>query len=1221
MSYGTISNEWLNKNNLETLWAAIVRDFVHAGANPVSGGDGGTTKGAIPYWGANSTPTGTGQPIQPSHLQIGSVGQFIGVSSNGIPEWTTPQILQAGGSSSTALTLYLKNASSVALTLQVADETQWGILTDGTQTLGGDKTFAGHVHGNKNIEASWGMSANGIADLAFGESGGGGTVTRLVLCGTDYEPEGGVITVPASSLRTGLGLGMAAYKNIGVVTSGDMNLVTGDAVNSAINSALTAAMKIEGETTTNVITNPTANPVTIDGQSVSAYKGMVVFYSSKEFVWTGSSWKELGDEGSFALKTITITGTGYLGGGGDLSVNRSLDLTDTAKGYITEGRNAYGYFTDGILDAAHMSAANIVSALGTTPVNRAIADKDGNDITTQYAVASTTAASIGQLYVMATDNYDSIQLIDERLYDIEPYVYEMMQVARPDVDNSELNIIGSLNASRNIHASWGVCANGIADLAFGGGGGGGTITQIQIDGVPQEDVDGIVNLPAYPNIEGLASQTWVTAEISALNLGTASTHAHTDYVTGITWNSSTRKLKQSKGGGAATDIVQFGTAYSHNHAEYVTVIAANGDDLSITKGSENPVLLTVPYATLSTDTKTELLTEQEFTYRQTAGGGLIYKPSSAVLKRILGRTLVWNQQMNPSTISIVTQGITNITFSNGIYTYTLNDQISGVHGTGIGMLNFTFVTSHKYFYGCDFNIVPENLVYFYFRGTGTNVEVALGTSTKIRGIYACTQTETAYETFIGFVLSGPSSGEIKQSNYNLIDLTLMFGAGNEPSTVEEFEALYPNAYYEYNPGQLINNSAEGLETIGFNLWDEEWESKKGINNSGTISSVNGYSVTKNFISVKPNTSYYFKSATELYAYEYDINGTAIGWLYASNNNNCQNIAVTTKANTAYLKFFWHSETLAANDICINKSDSAKNGTYEPYKRNVLPLNLNSFRVKDAQGNIVTINGLKKAGSVYDEIVGKKFIQRVGSVDLGSLTWTADSTSTSGKYRMGTSLSDAKRPIDTVTAFTGICSKYLPIGSVSTYTCQLGISLEPNSNNLRVYDSAYDTSSSSAAFKTAMSGVILNYALASPIEYEIIDDFPTTYPIDVLGTEGIVSDEMVAPFIGDIQYGAKQKDFALDINNVFTGLTSRIDAMDISHYQSSQTSAVDTHVITINGKKFYLKFNVTEADSSVSPQIMPAFDLEVSDSDDNTGNVQSFSFGTMSESEITSICHL
>ena len=37
----------------------------------------------------------------------------------------------------------------------------------------------------------------------------------------------------------------------------------------------------------------------------------------------------------------------------------------------------------------------------------------------------------------------------------------------------------------------------------------------------------------------------------------------------------------------------------------------------------------------------------------------------------------------------------------------------------------------------------------------------------------------------------------------LFDLTAMFGAGNEPTTVEEFRALFPNDFYSYNAGQTM----------------------------------------------------------------------------------------------------------------------------------------------------------------------------------------------------------------------------------------------------------------------------------------------------------------------------------------------------------------------------------------------------------------------------------
>lgn len=41
---------------------------------------------------------------------------------------------------------------------------------------------------------------------------------------------------------------------------------------------------------------------------------------------------------------------------------------------------------------------------------------------------------------------------------------------------------------------------------------------------------------------------------------------------------------------------------------------------------------------------------------------------------------------------------------------------------------------------------------------------------------------------------------------NIFDLTKMFGSGNEPSTPEEFEAMFPTDYYPYNVGELMSAS-------------------------------------------------------------------------------------------------------------------------------------------------------------------------------------------------------------------------------------------------------------------------------------------------------------------------------------------------------------------------------------------------------------------------------
>ena len=90
-------------------------------------------------------------------------------------------------------------------------------------------------------------------------------------------------------------------------------------------SALTSAMHWIGVSTT--------DPKGASGATVSGHggwiKGDVVSYNSKEYVLSGetntaANWSELGDEGSHALKTISITGTDGLTGGGTISENRTI---------------------------------------------------------------------------------------------------------------------------------------------------------------------------------------------------------------------------------------------------------------------------------------------------------------------------------------------------------------------------------------------------------------------------------------------------------------------------------------------------------------------------------------------------------------------------------------------------------------------------------------------------------------------------------------------------------------------------------------------------------------------------------------------------------------------------------------------------------------------------------------------------------------------------------
>lgn len=61
------------------------------------------------------------------------------------------------------------------------------------------------------------------------------------------------------------------------------------------------------------------------------------------------------------------------------------------------------------------------------------------------------------------------------------------------------------------------------------------------------------------------------------------------------------------------------------------------------------------------------------------------------------------------------------------------------------------------------------------------------------------------------------------------NLTKMFGAGNEPTTVEEFEAMFPEDYYPYNAGEIVSAGVTEVEygLFGRNLYNHSELKKNG----------------------------------------------------------------------------------------------------------------------------------------------------------------------------------------------------------------------------------------------------------------------------------------------------------------------------------------------------------------------------------------------------------
>lgn len=153
-------------------------------------------------------------------------------------------------------------------------------------------------------------------------------------------------------------------------------------------AGLSGAMHFKG-VSTSAITDGGTEQATIGGQALTAQAGDVVLYGAREFVWTGSAWEELGDEGSFALKTTqVIAGTGLTGGGalsGDVTISHGAVGTTTASDVTADDATAInvmsGVDIDGFGHVGSINEKNIYNAVKT------VADASAEAVKLTWTVA------------------------------------------------------------------------------------------------------------------------------------------------------------------------------------------------------------------------------------------------------------------------------------------------------------------------------------------------------------------------------------------------------------------------------------------------------------------------------------------------------------------------------------------------------------------------------------------------------------------------------------------------------------------------------------------------------------------------------------------------------------------------------------------------------------------------------------------------------------------
>lgn len=323
------------------------------------------------------------------------------------------------------------------------------------------------------------------------------------------------------------------------------------------------------------------------------------------------------------------------------------------------------------------------------------------------------------------------------------------------------------------------------------------------------------------------------------------------------------------------------------------------------------------------------------------------------VKNIGGRSIMWNQLVKPVP-TVVTQAGVKFTFSD--------DGIITLNGTATTTGSAVSVQSVKNQKGHKYLMIASPLSGVYGKDQLQFSSQSYGQDSTGHGTIITNESSNEKWYYTLYVYEGVTYDNVKLQP-QIYDLTAMFGSGNEPTTVEEFEKIFPADYYPYNAGEVVRT---GVTEVA--VGDTAYPIPEAIRN------LPGY-----------------------------------GW----------------SAGTA---------------------------------RN------------------------------YVDYENKRYVQCVGSVDLGTLTWMKTSSQSVGDYFYApvSAIGFKRLGAFGITVHNILCSKYITVARNPNAFVDKTIVLDGDSiavSQIQVKDTAY---TDATAFKQAMQDVMLYYELATPIVTDISD---------------------------------------------------------------------------------------------------------------------------------------
>lgn len=495
----------------------------------------------------------------------------------------------------------------------------------------------------------------------------------------------------------------------------------------------------------------------------------------------------------------------------------------------------------------------------------------------------------------------------------------------------------------------------------------------------------------------------------------------------------------------------------------------------------------------------KLYTEESVTgtsYQQTVPSGSL---SNAIVSKWGGKSVVWNQLVEHGNFDAIT-GWSSVRGS-----LSVQDNIASLAISELAVLTvvsriarpITFIANHKYYCGYDVKTTKDCYVACEasagqagFSGTQTEFAVTANKWNRYSSIKTAeAHTGTGVSSFgiginntkgAGFVV-----GDIAQfKNCVLVDITRLYGAGNEPTTTDDPRIAAIEAYAaehpEYNAGEIVNADVVSIDTVGKNLYSGVWENTASYGYVYKLHAKAGQTVCvyANPTGSTPNRYTYIDGYRDNAKVDLQsISNAENGFWYTAEWSGFYNPKIFTMTEDSDLIIYCaindnrYGSDAASHFNELQIEIASARTAYAPYHAESHPI----------PSSVLTQYPLRSAGNVYDTITfdGTKWwhTQNTDLLNIGTLEFTQHTTDLSrftatkptGMKSVGNDVKMNQTSI--YQAIKGNDS----IGDTDKATRII------NSSNLQIRDTRYVTVES---FKTAMAGVYMVFELRTPIVTDI-----------------------------------------------------------------------------------------------------------------------------------------